>query len=263
MLVSDSSSGDSTDRLPPSARPRCAVSAVPPLQVEKLIKNPFLCELVLALGCTPFIPFRGLSVAMALDATHPALLFGEIALRPTFTSMFESFLDYNVVIRSTDLRHQVHPVLAAAVARMSFRVCGTCQAHVLVQELECWMCEANRAIAPTVERFRGVQRLRGPTVLEKAVVVPKAGLPVDAVAGSVIRMEIPAGSLLATTLDGDGAVVRYYRIFAGGGEVGYLRVIRSGACDFVLYVSTGQILAEFPKVPPGFLSWIEFPDASE
>jgi len=247
----------------PRSLPVASATSPRPLQVDRLLENQFLRELVLAIGLAPHTLYQGLKVALALDEAHPVLLFGEIALRPTFAEMYRSFLDYNLVVPSADFQRRVHPDLAAAVAKLDLRICSSCKARVLREETECWMCAASSAIAPIMAGFRGVQRMRELTVLEKAVIVPSDGLSANAVTDSVIRLEIPAGSLLVTTAGVDGAIVRYYRFFSDGGAAGYLRVIRCGIRDFVSHITAAQIVAEFPTVPPGFLSWIEFPDSRE
>lgn len=265
MLVEVRSVGAPPD-LPASFRRALIVvsaSPLPSLQVDKLLKNGFLRELVLALGAEPCTSIKGLKKAAVLDALHPALLFGDVALRPTFVYMFRHSLDFGVLVPHGFGQWRVHPDLVASLAALRLRRCPSCSAHVLHEETTCWMCEANEAIAPTIEGFRGVQRLREPTVLTRAVVVPPNGLPVNAVSESVVRMEVPVGSLLVATSGEDGAIIRYFRIFAGEHGTSYVRVIRSGIYDFVSCVSATEILAEFSTVPPGFLSWIDFPGASE
>ena len=262
MFADNASSGSASDHSVPLALvlEGCA-SPLPSLEVDKLLENGFLRELVLALGSQPHAVLKGLKVAMALDAAHPALLFGVVALRPTFVDMFRSFRDYDVLLPYDVCRQLVHPDLTAALRTLDLHTCSTCGAHVLRKEKVCWMCKANGAIASTIEGFRGVQRLRTSAVLERAVIVPPEGLSPDAVVGSAMRMEILAGSLLTAFTPEVGATIRYYRIFSGEGETGYLRVIRSGICDFVSHVSAVEIFMEFPTVAPGFLSWIEFPDS--
>lgn len=262
MLVEVSFAGASPD-LPASFHPALIVvsaSSLPSLQADKLLENGFLRELVLALGAEPRTSIKGLKVAIALDDLHPARLFGDVALRPTFVYMFRCSLDFGVLVPHGFGQWRVHPDLVAGLAALKLRRCSSCTAHVLHDETTCWMCEANKAIMPMIEGFRGVQRLRAPIVLERAVVVPLEGLAADAVVGSVIRMEVPVGSLLVTTSGEDGAIIRCFRIFAGEHETSYLRVVRSGMCDFVSHVSAVDIFAEFPTVPPGFLSWIDLSD---
>lgn len=227
--------------------------SLPPLQVKLLLQNRFLLELARVLGNAPYAPAEGLRVAKNLDVDHLELLFGEIALRPTFVDMFRSFLDYDVAVPYGADRQRIHPDLAAAIQRLDLQSCSSCGVHVLAHEQDCWMCAANRVITRKIAGFRGVHRLCMSTILERAVIVPEGGLPVAAVTDSVIQIKIHAGALLTTMVRGE-VMTRYYRICTGDAPT-YLRVIRSGIYDFVSYVSGVEILEEFPKVPPGFLSW--------